>query len=401
MMTKEEITLQSKALEEELLKVRRHLHTIPEIGDSLPKTKRYVCDYLEKEGIAYRFIAEGDGIVAEIEGEKKGKRVAFRADMDGLHIDEETNVPFKSEHIGVMHGCGHDAHTAILLMTAKLLNSNRDKFSGSVRFLFQTGEETGSGAKIMIADGAIDGVDALFALHVGNLAGDTLSAGDFAILPGFVSAGKIKFTITVKGKGTHSAFPEKGIDPILPAAKILVAMKDIMDKEIAPGTAAVLSVGSVRAGEDHNTIPETATLKGSIRAQDPAVRELLAKKVAEISERIAKEAGADCILDIKRGSESVFNDGAMAALAAEATASVAAEKNVFTRLPRPLMASDDFANYAKMIPSVYFMLHTNNPQKGIAEANHSPRFDIDEEVLWEGVAAYTAIAVKFLGENAE
>lgn len=387
---------EAKSHEGELIQVRRFLHTIPEIGDELPRTKRFVCEYLDKIGVPYRTFPDFDGVVAEINGGSCAKTVAFRADMDALHIDEKTDVPFKSEIEGQMHGCGHDAHTAMLLLAAKLMNEHREHFKGKIRFIFQTGEETGTGAKKMIANGAIDGVDALFAIHVGNLAGDLLSAGDFAILPGFVSAGKIKFTITIKGKGTHSAFPEKGIDPIIVAAKILVAFNELMKKEIPEGTPAVLSVGSVYAGEDHNTIPEMATIKGSIRTQDPSVGEFIAKRVIELSESMAQEAGATAILDVRKGSKSVDNDKAMAELAARAVADIVGEEKVHTTLPRPLMASDDFANYAERIPSVYFMLHTNNEKKGIVETNHNPYFDIDEDVLASGVAAYISIASRFL-----
>ena len=390
---------EARSLHGELVEVRRLLHRIPEIGDDLPRTKRFVCEYLDKIGVPYKTIDGADGIIAEIKGLTAGKTVALRADMDGLHIDEDNGLPYRSELAGQMHGCGHDAHTAILLLTAKLLRTHRDRLKGNVRFIFQTGEETGTGAKKMIANGAIDGVDAAFALHVGNLGGDVLSSGDLAILPGFVSAGKIKFTVTVKGRGTHSAFPEKGIDPIIVAANIIVGFKEIMAKEIDCGSAAVLSVGSIHAGEDHNTIPETATIRGSIRAQDPAVREFLAKRVRELSEDMAASAGATCILDIKRGSESVKNDEKMAELAANAVRGISEENKVFTKLPKPLMASDDFANYAQRIPSVYFMLHTNNAEKGIVEANHSPRFDVDEAVLYKGVAAYAAIALEFLNSN--
>lgn len=384
-----------KLVEDELIEVRRALHRIPEIGDSLPKTKKFVCDYLDKTGVSYRCCDNCDAVIAEIEGVSEGKTIAFRGDMDALNIIEETNVPFRSEHEGRMHGCGHDAHTAILLIVAKILYENRDSFSGKVRLLFQTGEETGSGAKKLIECGGAEGLDAVFALHVGNLAGDELSCGDFAILPGYVSSGKMKFTIEIKGIGTHSAFPEKGIDPIIVAARILIGFDEVIKAVRETGAAAVLSVGSVHAGEDHNTIPETAILKGSLRAQDPDLRDYLAKKVEEISVQAASQVGATCNLDIKRGSDPVCNDEKMAKFASEAVASVSGESHVFTSLPRPLMASDDFANYAKRIPSVYFMLHTNNPQKGINEPNHSPRFDIDESVLIKGVSAYVAIAMSF------
>ena len=384
---------------DELVQVRRCLHRIPEIGDELPKTKAFVCDYLDKIGVSYRLCQEGDGVIAEIQGRPGNKTIAFRADMDALHNEEQTDIPFRSQHPGNMHGCGHDVHTAILLLTAKQLASQRDCFAGKVRFLFQTGEETGSGAKKMIASGGIEGVDAIFALHVGNLAGDSLEAGDFAILPGFASAGKMKFTITVKGKGTHSAFPERGIDPIPVAARIINGCEELMARELAVGTAAVVSFGCVHAGEDHNTIPETATIKGSVRCQDAKIREFLARRVEEISVHTAKAYRAEGLVEIKRGSESVYNDEQTAALAAEAVAAVYGRDSVHEKLPAPLMGSDDFANYAQRMPAVYFMLHTNNKQKGIVEANHSPRFDVDEDVLQRGVGAYMAIALRILNEQ--
>ena len=395
-MEKDAILREARRLEGELIEVRRCLHRIPEIGDELPATRRFVCDYLERIGVPYRCLDGCDAVVAEIVGERPGGTVAFRADMDAIRVEEEVDVPFRSENAGRMHGCGHDAHTAILLLTAKLLSAVRAELSGRVRLLFQTGEETGTGARKMIEGGAVDGIDALFALHVGSLAGDALAPGELAILPGFVSAGKTKLTLTVKGRGTHSAFPERGIDPIPIAAQIVLACRELMERELPAGTAAILSFGSLHAGEDHNTIPEEAVLLGSIRCQDPVVKAFLAKRVTECSKEIAEASGAECTVVCKNGSESVKNDAGMAALAAEAVGEVLGGEYVKTSLPRPLMASDDFANYASRIPSVYFMLHTNHPEKGITEPNHSPRFDLDESVLWEGVAAYAAIAVKFL-----
>ena len=394
-MEKNWILEEAKKAEHELLEVRRALHQIPEIGDELPRTKKYVCEYLDKIAVPYRLLDGCDGVIAEIKGATEGKTLAFRADMDGLHLDEETGVPFKSEIRGQMHGCGHDAHTAILLLTAKLLKKYEAQLRGNVRLLFQTGEETGSGAKKMIAEGALDGVDAIYALHVGNLAGDSLSAGDFAILCGPVSAGKNKFTITVRGKGTHSAFPERGVDPILIAARIVNGCEELAAREVAAGTAAVLSFGSLQAGEDHNTIPETAVIKGSIRCQNPQIRAFLGERLKEIATLISSAYRADCDVELKIGSSTVINNSDAASLAADAVSHVFGKEKVLTALSAPLMGSDDFANYAQRIPATYFMLHTNNVQKGMTEANHSPRFDLDEEVLFEGVAAYIAIAFRF------
>lgn len=390
------ITEEIKMLEKKLIKMRRDLHKYPETGEQLPKTREYVCRVLDEIGMEYKLNSSDDGIVAEINGEGKGKTIAFRADMDALNVIENTKVPFKSEIEGKMHGCGHDAHTAILLATAEILNKHKDKLNGTVRLLFQTGEETGTGAKKMLSEGALDGVDAICALHVGNLAGDSLPAGAMVILPGPVSAGKNKFTITVRGKGTHSAFPEKGVDPILIAARIVNACEEISAREVPAGTAAVISFGSFQAGIDHNTIPDTAVLKGSIRVQDPNIRNFLGERLKCISENIASAFRAEADVEIKKGSATVMNDEYMSDFAANAVKDILGKDSVVTKITSALMGSDDFANYAEKIPGVYFFLCTNNADKKIVEANHNPEFDIDEDVLWEGVAAYTAIAMKYL-----
>ena len=385
-----------KQIEEKLISLRRELHKYPEIGGKLPKTKEIVCRELDRMGIVYKENASDDGIIADIKGANSGKTIAFRADMDGLHIDEATNLPFKSEIEGQMHGCGHDAHTAILLATAEILNGYKDELNGTVRLLFQTGEETGTGAKNMLSEGAIEGVDAICAIHVGNLAGDSLPAGSVVVLPGPVSAGKDKFTITVHGKGTHTAFPEKGIDPILIAARIVNACEEMSARELPVGTAAVLSFGSFNAGIDHNTIPDTAVLKGSIRVQDVDTRNFMGERLKCISENIAKAFRAKCSVDIKRGSSTVMNDKGLSDIVSKAVTDALGEDKVYTSIPSALMGSDDFANYAEKIPGVYFFLCTNNKEKGIIQANHNPEFDVDEEVLWEGVAAYCATALEYL-----
>ena len=401
-MRKEQATIadfvlrESREAEPRLVMMRRALHQIPEIGDTLPRTKRYVCDALDALGIPYRQNRGDDGIIAEIKGAKAGKTLAFRADMDGLHVEEETDIPFRSSLPGQMHACGHDAHTAILLCAAEILYTHRSALRGTVRLLFQTGEETGSGAKQMLAEGALDGVDAVCALHVGNLAGNHRKTGDVTVLSGPVSAGKNKFTVTVKGRGTHSAFPEKGVDPILIAARIVNGCEELAARELPAGTPAVLSFGSLQAGVDHNTIPEQAVIKGSIRCQSETYRNFLGDRLTCIAKSISTAFRADCAVELKRGSSTVMNDASLSALVADAVTSVLGESKVITRSDVALMGSDDFANYAERVPGVYFFLHTNNEEKGIVESNHNPRFNIDEDVLADGVAAYVAIALRYL-----
>ena len=393
----EQIKKECLQAEETLISLRRELHKVPEIGGVLPKTKAIICRRLEELEIPYRLNQGDDGVIAEIHGCVEGKTIAFRADIDALHGTEATHLPFTSEIPGQMHGCGHDAHGAILLAAAEVLKKHTAEFKGTVRLLFQTGEETGTGAKQMLKEGALDGVDAICAIHVGNLAGNDLPAGALTILPGPVTAGKDKFTITVRGKSSHSAFPEKGVDPILVAARIVNACEELSARELPAGTAAVLSFGSFQAGKDHNTIPGTAVLKGSIRVQDVNIRNYLGERLTCICQNIAAAFRAECHVDLKRGSSTVMNDEALSALAAEAAAEVLGKGTVVTKLSSALMGSDDFANYAEKVPGVYFFLNTNNPEKGIIEANHHPAFTVDESVLWKGAAAYAAIALKYLG----
>ncbi|MBE7052442.1 MAG: amidohydrolase [Ruminococcaceae bacterium] len=393
---KEYILSETKDLEARLISLRREFHKFPEIGSNLPKTREIVCRELDRMGIEYKLNSSDDGVVAEIKGAHSGKTIAFRADVDALHIVEQTNLDFSSEISGQMHGCGHDAHGAMLLCAAEILNNHKNELNGCVRLIFQAGEETGTGAKNMIAEGALDGVDAICALHVGNLAGDDLPTGTLAVLPGPVSAGKDKFTVTVHGKGTHSAFPEKGVDPILIASRIVNACEEIQARELSAGTAAVLSFGSFNAGLDHNSIPETAVLKGSIRVQSPEVRSFIGERLITISKNISEAFRASCDVDLKKGSATVMNNEKLAAFVADACTDVLGKEKVVTQISSALMGSDDFANYASKAPGVYFFLCTNNSQKGITEANHNPAFTVDESVLWEGVAAYVAIAAEFL-----
>lgn len=360
------------------------------------KTREFVCKELKKLGIPYKLNKGDDGIVAEINGTGNGKTIAFRADMDALNITEDTGLPYSSEIEGKMHGCGHDAHTAILLSAAEIINNHKDKLNGSVRLIFQAGEETGTGAKQMLAEGVISDVDAICALHVGNIAGDDLPSGTLVVLGGPVSAGKDKFTITVRGKGIHSAFPEKGVDPILIGARIVNACEEISARELPAGTAAVLSFGSFQAGLDHNSIPESTVLKGSIRVQNVDIRNFIGERLRCICKNIAEAFRAECDVQIKRGSSTVMNDEKLSALVAKAISHTLGEDEVITKISSALMGSDDFANYAERIPGVYFFLNTNNPDKEITQANHNPKFDVDEDVLWKGVASYVSVAMEYL-----
>lgn len=388
-----------KALEASIIETRRELHKWPEIGRELPRTRALICARLDQLGIPYTLNPADDGLYATIEGGFDGPMIAFRADVDALHIHENTGKPYTSQIPGQMHGCGHDAHGAMLLGAAEVLQANREQLHGKVRLLFESGEETGTGATDMIEAGGLEGVDALVGLHVGNLAGSDVPSGTFSAIPGPVSAGKDRVFLTVHGKACHGAFPQDGVDPIWVGSQIVAGFHNILARELPAGTAAVLTVGSFQSGEDHNSIPSKAEMKGSIRTQNPAIRNFIVERMHTMVDHISAAYRAKADLTVKKGSSPVMNDPALTALSAEAIGTIPGIPEVRTSTPYALMGSDDFAYYAARVPSSYIFLSTANPALGTDKPNHSPEFDIDESVLWLGAAAYVAIARRYL--NAE
>ena len=387
-----DILSECRELSSKLIALRRELHRIPECGKELPKTRAFVERELDKLGIPYRESSCDSGIIAEIKGELSGGTVVFRADMDALNILEKTGVCYASEHEGQMHACGHDAHMAILLCAAEVINRCKPELHGTVRLVFQAAEEIGQGALDMISEGALEGVSRAYALHVGNLAGDSFEAGSIVIAPGAVTAGKKKFTITVNGVSAHSAFPHKGIDAIAVAARIVSACDEILSREVPSGKVAILTFGSISGGKDHNTITDRVEIKGSIRVQDAALREFVAERMTQICRSTAEAFRAGCEVDIKDGSPSVFNEPVASKAAYEAVHGAVGE-GVYDSGRDAFLASDDFARYSESVPSVYFMLCTNNREKGIDSPNHNEKFNVDEDVLYRGAAAFAAIAL--------
>ncbi len=373
----------------------RELHKIPEYGDKLPRTKALVCNVLDNIGISYTCFEEHDSIIAEITGAKEGKTVAIRADMDGLHVHEDTGLPFSSEHEGYMHACGHDAHTAIALCAAGKVYENRENLSGKVRFLFEAGEETGVGALHLLEENALDGVDAVFGLHTGTLAGRDVPSGKLVVLPGAVTAGKDSFLIEIKGVGGHGAYPSEAVDPIRIAANVITAIQSIVSMEIASGKGAVITFGSINGGMDNNSIPESVTLSGTIRTQSEEVRQYIKKRIEDISETIPKAFGTSGLCAVKRGSNPVLNNKALAEFAVDCISEALGEDKVVRNISKALMGSDDFARLAEKVPGVYFFLSTSNADKHTDFPNHNPKFMIDEDTLAVGVDATVSIIMNY------
>ncbi|MBR6573597.1 MAG: amidohydrolase [Clostridia bacterium] len=386
---------QCEALQEAIVSFRRDLHRIPEVGTQLPLTQAYIRKVLEGWGLSYTLSATHSTLWGDIEGSLPGKTVLLRADMDALPIQEATGLPFASQHEGKMHACGHDAHAAMLLGAIRVLLDNRAQLRGRVRFLFQADEEAVSGAKFAVKEGAMEGVDAAFGCHIGNLLGPDISSGTLAVKPGNAMASADYLFLTVRGKGCHGSTPEKGVDPITIASHIVINLQEILAREIPASQTAALTMGRIRGGDVFNIIPEQVELDGTLRTYSPELRQFILKRIEEIAKSTAAVFRGECDLRVGGGTGAVINDPALTALTQEALAPVAGEGMLLTDFT-PNMGSEDFSCFQKEVPGVYWFLSSANREKGTCVPHHNPRFDIDEDVLWKGSAAFVAAAQAFL-----
>ena len=385
-----------KSLQEELVKTRRELHQIPEFGFDLPKTQAYVIRILEELEIPYKCSSKDSGIIAEIKGEKPGKTVALRADMDALKIQEENDVDYKSIHDGFMHACGHDTHITMLLGAAKILNQHKEDLQGTVKLLFQTAEELAKGSQVMIEEGGMDNVDAVFGQHIGSIMNKDIPSGKVIIVPGCCMASYDRFSIKVNGHGCHGSTPEKGIDPVNIASHIVIALQEIIAREVSAVKPAVITIGMIHGGVAYNAIPSIVEIEGTIRALEEPVRQHLAKRIKEISEQTAKTFGGAAEVEIDWGAPPVTNDNEMVELATNAAKEVVGETNVVTEIPAPNMGGEDFAYYLQKAPGAFFFLSSSNPEKHTDIPHHNPHFNVDEDVLYKGSAMFVKIVEDYL-----
>ncbi len=385
-----------KQLQEELVAMRRDLHRIPELGFDLPKTRKYVTETLDKLGIEYRLNQGDSGIIAYINKGKPGRTVALRADMDALPISEETGVPYTSTHDGCMHACGHDSHTAMLLGTARILKAHETELNGEVRLLFQTAEELAKGAAVMLKNGAMEGVDAVFGTHIGNIIDKEIPSGTFIICPGPVMAFFDRFVIKINGRGCHGSTPEKGIDPVNVAAHVILGLEAVIARELNANIPAVITIGKICGGTQYNVIPDSVVIEGTTRGFSEEVRRKLAERIETIAKSSAQAFGADTEFEMDWGAPPVVNDTEMAAFAASCAAKVLGKDRVITRVDNPNMGGEDFAFYLEKAPGAFMFLSSSNHEKGTDIAHHNARFNIDEDVLWEGPAVFAQIAMDYL-----
>lgn len=375
-----------------VVEMRRHLHANPELSFVEYNTSKYVCEELDRLGIAYKSGYVKTGIVAHVHGKNPSSKVfALRADLDALPITEMNDVPYCSTNKGVMHACGHDVHTASLLGTASILNSIKDRFEGTVKLIFQPGEERlPGGASLMIKEGALENPTATGIL--GQHVYPQLEAGKVGMRPGMYMASADELHITVKGKGGHGALPQNCIDPVLIASHLIIALQQLISRRAKPGNPTVLTIGKVIANGSTNIIPDEVKLEGTFRAMDEKWRVEAHQLMVSMAENMAVAMGGTCQFDVQMGYPCVFNNEELTNDNMTAAKEYLGEENVVLLEPR--MTGEDFSYYSQQMPGCFYRLGTANAQRGITSGVHTPTFDVDEHSLeiGAGLMAYLAVS---------
>ncbi len=382
----------AEELFEKTVKTRRELHMIPELAFCEYKTSDYICKRLDEIGVLYKRGIAKTGVVALIEGKNAEKTLLLRADIDALPIQEDKSREYASIHDGVMHACGHDAHTAILLGVAEVLYRLRDELSCNVKLVFQPAEEGEGGAEPMIAEGVMENpaVDAALGLHVMT----DVKTKSIRVKGGPVMACPDEFKLKVIGKGGHGATPKACINPITVAAGIITEFNKLADVYKDAEPPVVISVCTVEGGSFYNIIPQEVMIGGTTRMYDYNIREELPKRMEEIAKRYADKFGANCEFRYIKSYPPLINNSEMSNEFVDICAELIGEDKVVRGGPSS-MGGDDFAYFAERVPSVYFNLGSGNAKKGITMPLHSPDFDIDEDCLLTGVLAMSNYALNF------
>jgi len=398
----EKIAKAAEALEPKLIETRRDFHRHPELSNREERTARVVAEKLRALGLdEVRTNVARHGVVGLLKGTKPGPAVALRADMDALPINETIDVPYKSLVPGVKHACGHDAHTTVELGVAEVLSKMRDEIHGSVKFLFQPAEEGApadeeGGAPLMIKEGALENPKplAIFGLHTTP----EEEAGQIGYRAGPSQASSDGFSITIHGKMSHAASPQKGIDTIVVAAECVSALQSIKSRRIDAFEPVVITIGTIHGGNRQNILADEVKMEGTVRTLSEDVRNRVEQLMRETLAGVTKAYGAKFEMKYSRGTMVVDNDPKLVAETLPILRRVLGEKNVLEAPKR--MGAEDFSFYQQVVPGFFLRLGSGNKAKGITAEGHTPEFDIDEECLVTGVKVMANIAMDFLERHA-
>ena len=396
-------------IESKVIEWRRDIHQNPELSNREFKTAAKIAAHLTSLGIEVQTGVAHTGVVGILKGDSPGKTVALRADIDALPVYERNELPFKStvtseflgEKVGVMHACGHDTHTAILMGVAEVMANNKDKINGTIKFIFQPAEEgpppgEEGGAKLMVKEGVLTNpdVDAIFGLHINS----QTPVGMLRYKPGGAMAAAQSFTIKVKGKQSHGSQPWAGVDPILISAKIIDGLQTIISRETElTNEAAVITVGKIKSGVRFNIIPESAEMLGTIRTLDYDMKDKLNKRMMEMVPTIAKAYGGEATIEIREATDITFNDPKLVSVMLPTLQRVAGEDNVVEH--KAITGAEDFSYFQKEVPGFFFFLGGMTPGNTASYPHHTPDFIIDDSGLILGVKALTELSLDYLNKS--
>ena len=403
-----EIDRRAKDVEANVVAWRRDFHEHPELSNRESRTGKIVADYLKSLGLEVRYPVAHNGVVATLKGGRPGGVVALRADMDALPVTEEVDLPFRStvrtqfngQEVGVMHACGHDGHTAMLMGAATILAGMRDRIPGTVKFIFQPAEEgvppgEQGGAPMMIREGALENpkVDAIFGLHV-----FPMHTGEIHYRSGGIMASSDRYQIVINGKQTHGAVPWGGVDPIVVASQVVMGMQTIVSRQADITKApAVVTVGRINGGIRFNIIPDSVFLEGTIRTFDPAMRDDIIMRLRRTAESIAAASGATArVILAGDGNPATVNDAALVSRMLPTLQRVAGQENVKEAIPTT--TAEDFSYYMKSVPGIFYFLGVTPKDRDTktAASNHSPKFYLDEAALPLGTRSLANMALDYL-----
>jgi amidohydrolase len=373
---------------------RRDFHRHPELAYDEVRTSGAVRQWCEALGLDLRVGVGKTGVIATLKGAKPGRTVALRADMDALPIQEANACDYASTRPGVMHACGHDAHTAMLLGVASVLGAMRERIAGEVRFLFQPAEEGQGGAVPLIEAGALDGVDVVLGQHMAP----EHATGSIALAYGPAMAAADFFTLKIVGKGGHGAYPHLALDPVPIAAQVVLALQTIVSRTVDPLAAAVLSIGTIRGGFRDNVVAPEVELSGTVRTFDPALRHAMRDRVERVARGVTEAHGARYELDYTLQYPPLINHDPPTRLVERVGRELLGERGV--KVTAPSMGGEDFAYYLEKVPGCFYWLGCRAPGRAEPANLHSPTFDVDEGALAHGVHVMARAALRFLEDGA-